>query len=109
MYNYVMLVGRAKRVYTEMIADKKLTHLILECQRCFPDVDGKYVKDEFDIRAWDFLGDAAQRIKEGSIINVKGRLLPSNSNHGLCMVIAERIMFMGGSNDEININGKEGC
>lgn len=109
MYNYVMLVGRAKKVYTGKVAGKELTHLILECQRSFPDADGKYTKDEFDIRICDFMGEAAKKIKEGEVVNVKGRLLPIVGKSSLCMIIAERFIFMGGSNDEINIDGKKDC
>ena len=109
MYNYVMLVGKVKKVHTEKVAGKELTHLILECQRAFPDADGKYITDKFDIRICDFMAEAAKKIKEGTVVNVKGRLLPIVGKSSLCMVIAERFIFLGGADDEIDIDGKKDC
>ncbi len=79
MYNYFMIIGTiCKDVEIKEVADgKRVLHLVIAVQRPFANVDGNYVTDFFNISVWEFLAEYAnEKIKVGSKIGVKGRLLP---------------------------------
>ena len=110
MYNYVMLMGTVVKVQPEFVVNQKYVNLTLSCTRPFRNSEGKFESDELVIRCYDFLGEVVQeRLKEGTKVTVKGRLRQSNRD-GLCMIIGERVMFMGeGEMHAINADGKEDC
>lgn len=110
MYNYVMLMGTVVKVHPEFVVNQKYVNLTLSCTRPFRNSEGKFESDELVIRCYDYLGELVQeRLKEGTKVTVKGRLHPSNHD-GLCMIIGERVIFMGeGEMHEINSDGKEDC
>ena len=110
MYNYVMLMGTVVKVKPEFVVNEKYVSLTLSCTRPFRNSEGEYESDELVIRCYDLLGEVVQEhLKEGTKVTVKGRLRPSNHD-GLCLIIGERVMFMGeGEMHAIDAEGKEDC
>ncbi len=92
MYNYVMIIGKVKRIYSTWVVNKEITHLVVRCVRPFKNVDGEYDYDDIDVVTYDALADFVQTdLKEGDHVTVKGRLHSSNYQT-LCYVIGERIL-----------------
>jgi len=116
MYNYFMLIGTiCKEVEIKEVADgKRVVQLVLAVQRSFANMDGEYDTDFFNISVWEFLAEYAnEKLKVGSKIGVKGRLVPklvkleSGAKVYKNDLIGERIIYFSSPNKEVSIPENE--
>ncbi len=92
MYNYVMLIGKVKKIYGVWVINKEVIHLVVRCVRPFKNADGEYEYDDIDVVICDVLADfVKENLKGGDYVTVKGRLHSSNYQT-LCYVVGERIL-----------------
>lgn len=92
MYNYVMLMGKVKKIYDTFVVNQEATHIVVSCARPFKNADGKFEYDDIDVVTYNAVADAVKEfLVEGDVVVVKGRLHISNYDT-LCYVIGERFM-----------------
>lgn len=104
-----MLMGRVvKDPEVKQLNDgKRVLNLKLAVNRSFPNSNGEYEVDFFNIVFWEFLVDYANdNLKKGSPVVVKGRMqnskeeLASGFNLNYPVLIGERIMLFNRNNKE---------
>lgn len=117
MYNYFMLVGYVvSDVELREVKDgKKVVNLLLSVRRDFKNASGEFSYDVIRISLWEFMAEiAADTIKKGSKLGIKGRIYPRNETHekGFQMMvndlIAERLIFFDDiSKEEVIIDSNQ--
>ncbi len=77
MFTNCVLVGKVKEKPVVETSSKGnvYAHVLIECERSYPNPDGMYQSDLFRVTLWRGIAEeVAHACEEGSIIAVKGRL-----------------------------------
>ena len=97
-----MLIGFVVNdVELKEVADgKKVVKLRLAVKREFQNMNGEYDTDFINISVWEFLAEhAANYLKKGARVAVKGRICPKKDSHAEGVITnelyADRLIFLG--------------
>ena len=101
--NNICLVGKVVALpeIKETVNGSKVASLEVEVERNFPNSDGEYESDIFQVTLWKGLAESCSSLCEAdSIVGVKGRLIAKqfDTREGnvfrYCEVIAEKLSFI---------------
>ena len=110
MYNYFMLIGYVVNdINTKETKVGKVVNLALRVRRDFKNADGRYSWDIITVSLWEAMANiAADTIKKGSKIIVKGRIKPSKVTLASGAIVfsnelfADRLISFSDFEDEID-------
>lgn len=102
MFTNCVIVGRVKEIPVVETSSKGTVyaHIMLESERSYPNVDGTYTTDVFNVTLWRGIAEeCAASCQIGSVIAVKGRLeshsyLKDNKTMWFTDVIAEKVRIL---------------
>lgn len=89
--NSCFIVGKIRKMPTEEeLTGRQRTSIDVACTRPYPEPDGHYVSDVFEVELWrGIVEDVLHACKEGDPVAIRGRLV--NDEQGMPKMIGEHL------------------